>query len=487
MEVFEHVDNNIFKSTEETETNELKEKLINSAQDIKHLISQCKINGKILNSMVEDAAIKEIAEAAISNQLSLSIDNEQQILLKNNEYIKWASSQSKGEFDPGYLNKQITTMSIGLSDLMQQIQSDYKPLNSMQICNEYLPFLNGWKKFTDKKKENFELEIEKFQTQCNQMSSDNKLYFLNGEPLLDSIKLREQMQSLFSEKNRKLSYINKLWLDYKKKMVLLKDSKNKAIFEYLYYITFVTSFSTSISLKDYFPLYKHNSINTNEDQRAGNASVSLPQDHIKGILNDELNIITCVPFTSNEDNLFLRVRLFIFNGCLVTIELLDPSVDLLSRHYLSEDGLLKICTEFINHHKYLFNIADLNSKKSDMVVTLLLKSQHTLQVLYIQTPSPDILFNWHVSWSDLCGFGRIKIKNNGTCENSLQSNVIIRRTKAEVIELKPFDPLSTFILESLKLDAMDSTNKIRIILNSKHITIISAIGILLIAKYLQII
>lgn len=410
--------------TEEVVTDEqraeMKRDIIEKMMGIQELITTYRKQQEQLQEDIVGFVEREVVEENKMHEIAASVEKDQQAALRNPSYVRWAATNGKGEFasnelaPPNGVSKSAmretsiqseVTTGTDWMELMPSSVTTYSRAVALDGYPGVKQHLAGWRRLNSAISAQLTgLAADLVETN-GQRADEPLVVFVNGLPVLHRSLLDTEtaQSSLIDAANGNVSIAE----------VVLRWQHQ------------VLSASAVVTVSACAELF------------------SMSPSLSKALVEDSDDVCGVLPLSCVERAVMLRM--YLVDCSLRIIEVCDPKCDtsseLLKSHLGSDpssqdvdDCIVAVCMNFVDEYTSLAP----HGRSNREVVSAFLVAQRPpaapkLIVVDVKGLSPGVNFQWHLSWSDVCGLGR---------QDNSGAPVVVKRTRARIAELEAFDPLT---------------------------------------------
>lgn len=399
-------DENEKLSPEERE--HMKQTIIKNMTGIQDLLRTYQQQHETLQQEVAEFVMRDVEEQNQMHALVDSVEAEQRAARQNPQYLRWAAASGKSEFsNENETDDEHKTWWTWFETLdIATLPPAILPLEAYPGVKQHLA---GWRRLNSAIDHQLTaLADDLFQqalTVGGDASPDSQDYvvFLNGLPVLDASLFREDTAQ-FAVQEQSTATAQGKWSDVESAATWWQARLMQS-----------SSVCTPSALKSLI-----------------STSPSVPQCLLEGT-QDFISLVSVSELRTGA-----LCRLVALDGVVRAIEVCDPKCNVLggvcTKPTETVDRVIARGAEAVASR--LFETEGCSSQQ--LITTWLTITEDGavhLRVTDARQLSPSSPYRWFLTWADICGLGRVV--------GATSDSVVVKRTRARLAELEPFDALST--------------------------------------------
>jgi hypothetical protein len=383
------------------EREHMKQTIIKNMTGIQDLLKHYQQQHETLQQEVAEFVMRDVQEQNQMHALVDSVEAEQRAARQNPQYLRWAAASGKSEFS----NENESDDGKGWTW--------FEALDATTLPPAILPLeaypgvkqhLAGWRRLNASIDQQLgALANDLFQqTQSSSDAASDYVVFINGLPVLDASLFREDTAQFAVDEQS--AAVQGRWSDAESAATWWQARLMQS-----------SSVSTPLALKCLL---------------CSSPSVS------QCLLDGTQDFISLVAL--NELRTGALCRLVALDGVVRAIEVCDPKCNVLggvcTKPTETVDRVVARGAEVVVNG--LFKTPGCSAQQ--LITTWLTISEDGavhLRVTDARQLSPSSPYRWFLTWAEICGLGRVVGATNGTA--------VVKRTRARLAELEPFDTIST--------------------------------------------
>lgn len=406
----------------------MKQDIIDKMNSIRDLLNTYRESQMELEQVVAEFVVRDVGEQNQMHAIATHVLDQQRVSLSNPEYVRWASSNQKGEFSPKYTSGGVSKSSPKESTTPTTCNNDDEEVTSwydrvrgctpetvvtLDVYSGVKQHLLGWRRLNI----SIQSQLEALSNALMENADGKQQYIvlINGFPVISpdayssatvEHTIAEQTDMLWAIHDREgTEGVGLWWLG-----TVMRESSVATAAEV------VRLLCASPSVKNCF-------------------------------VEDSSDVISIVPLDAMVRA--VPIRFFIINGVIKALEVMDPKCNVVSPifHALHlsqanfEPLIVKACDKFVAEHRADCREGEalFHEGRKYVVMAMLgcdaVAEKARLVITDIRGLSPSVPFLWHLSWAEVCGLSK-------TNDSNRDFQVRFKVTTSRVVELESYDELS---------------------------------------------